>query len=351
MIRFAWLQARTQTAIAFGALVIVAIVAAVTGPHLVHLYNANVARCATHGDCSTATAAFLLNDKNLGIWLGILVIVMPGLLGVFWGAPLIARELETGTYRLAWTQGVTRTRWLGVKLAVVGLASMVVTGLLSLMITWWASPIDRVHANRFSPPFFDERGIVAIGYAAFALTLGITVGLVIRRTVPAMATTLAAFVLVRLGTIFWMRPHLIAPLHQVNTLDPNRIGLRSTNSGSFSLLPPSPNLPNAWIYSTRFADKAGQPLTHRFLARACPRLGTLAGAPPQGSGNVRKAPAGLDKVLHDCVATVSLHYHSVTTYQPASHYWTFQWLELAIFLSAAVILSWFCLWWIRGRFA
>jgi len=39
----------------------------------------------------------------------------PALLGIFWGAPLIARELETGTCRLAWNQSVTRTRWLTVK--------------------------------------------------------------------------------------------------------------------------------------------------------------------------------------------------------------------------------------------
>ena len=192
MIRFAWLQARTQTAIAFGALMIVAIVVAITGPHLVHLYNANIANCAAHGDCSTATDTFLRNDKNLGIWLDIFVLAAPALIGLFWGAPLIARELEAGTYRLAWTQSITRTRWVAVKLAVVGLAGMVVAGLLSLMVTWWASPIDRANANRFAVPFFDERGIVAIGYAAFAVALGVTVGLLIRRTVPAMATTLTA---------------------------------------------------------------------------------------------------------------------------------------------------------------
>ena len=61
---------------------------------------------------------------------------------MFWGAPLVARELETGTFRLAWTQSVTRTRWLAVKLALVGLASMAVAGLLSLILTWWSSPID-----------------------------------------------------------------------------------------------------------------------------------------------------------------------------------------------------------------
>ncbi|HEX3326319.1 MAG TPA: ABC transporter permease subunit [Actinomycetota bacterium] len=349
MIRFAWLQARTQTAIAFAGLALVAIIVALTGPHLVHLYDANVATCAAHGDCSTATDAFLRNDKTLGVWLGILVIAIPGLIGLFWGAPLIARELESGTYRLAWTQSVTRTRWLVIKVAVVGVAAMVVAGLLSLMVTWWASPIDTASANRFSMPLFDERGIVVIGYAAFAVALGVAVGLLIRRTVPAMATTLAAFVVVRVATIFWIRRRYIAPLHRVSALDPQTIGLRTGNLG-FSLLPPTPNIPNAWIYSTHFADKSGQPLAHSVVARLCPHLGGALGGPPP-SGSVTKAPRHLDSVLHDCVAKVAFRYHTVTTYQPASHYWTFQWIELGVFLGAALILSAFCIWWIRRGLA
>src|SRR5262249_24464833 len=37
---------------------------------------------------------------------------LPLLLGAFIGAPLVSRELEQGTYLLAWTQGVPRRRWL-----------------------------------------------------------------------------------------------------------------------------------------------------------------------------------------------------------------------------------------------
>jgi ABC-type transport system involved in multi-copper enzyme maturation permease subunit len=353
MIRFAWLQTRTQTAVALGGLVVVAVIVAMTGPHLADLYAANIATCTAHGRCATtAIEAFLRNDKTLSIWLGILVIVVPGLVGLFWGAPLIARELETGTYRLAWTQSISRTRWMLVKLAVVALASMAVAGLLSLMITWWANPLDKVNANRFTPPYFDERGIVAIGYAAFAIALGITLGLLIRRTVPAMATTLAAFVLVRLAMIRWVRPNLIAPLHRISNLDPNTMGLRSTNKGSYSFLPPTPNLPNAWIYSNRLIDGSGHALTHHFLTSACPRLETVAGKPGPVLDNVRtKAPGDFRHVMHDCVVTVGAKFHELTTYQPAKNYWTFQWLELAIFLVAALLLSGFCVWWIRRRLA
>lgn len=76
--------------------------------------------------------------------LGVVIILLaPAVIGLFWGAPLIARELETGTAALAWNQSVTRTRWLAVKLAVGGLAAMAVTEGLSLMQAWWAAPIGR----------------------------------------------------------------------------------------------------------------------------------------------------------------------------------------------------------------
>jgi hypothetical protein len=351
MIRFAWLQARTQTALALAGLVIVAIGLAITGPHLAHLYSTNVAACVAHGNCETAKAAFLRNDKQLRAWLDILVIVIPGVVGLFWGAPLIARELESGTYRLAWTQGVTRTHWLAVKIGLVGLASMAVAGLFSLLVGWWASPFDTVNANRFSPPNFDERGIVVLGFAAFAFALGVTAGVVIRRTLPAMATTLLAFVFARLAVIQWIRPHLIAPVHRVMALDPGSTGFGSTNSGASNLMAEAPNIPNAWIQSTRILDKTGHAITPRYLASACPRLNQDLRPPPGGSGHAVRvqAPDDVKSALHVCVAKVATKFHTVVTYQPAGRYWTFQLYELAIFLGAAFALSGFCFWWIRRR--
>ena len=209
MIRFTWIQARTQTMTALGALAALAIVLAITGPHLAHLYDTSIATCAAHGDCPAVRAAFLRNDSTFRTALGVVVIVVPALIGIFWGAPLVARELEAGTFRLIWSQSVTRTSWLAAKLGVVGLASMAVAGLTSLVVTWWASPLDRVRMNPFGT--FDQRGIVPIGYAAFGFALGVTAGILIRRTVPAMATALVLFVSARLAFTHWLRPHLIAP--------------------------------------------------------------------------------------------------------------------------------------------
>ena len=174
MIRFTLRQFRTQAAVAFGALVLVAIVVAIAGPHLRQLYDNIAATCRTHGNCSTAYSSYLTNDATLRTWLGILVIVTPGVIGIFWGAPIVARELEAGTYRLAWAQSVTRTRWLATKLGVIGLAAMIVAGILSLMVTVWASPLDRAGLNVYGT--FDQRDLVPIGYASFAFVLGVLTG-------------------------------------------------------------------------------------------------------------------------------------------------------------------------------
>src|SRR3954452_2191576 len=111
MIRAAWLQARVQILVAVAALAIVAVVVLVTGPHLHHVYDHDVAHCTVRGNCELAQTAFLRLDKTLYSWLGGLALFVPGILGIFWGPQLVARELETGTFRLAWTQTVTRSRW------------------------------------------------------------------------------------------------------------------------------------------------------------------------------------------------------------------------------------------------
>jgi hypothetical protein len=353
MIRLTLLQWRVQAVVAAAGLVIVAIGLAITGPHLAHLYNTDVAGCTAHGNCSATIAAFLKNDSTLHTWLDVLVLVVPGITGIFWGAPLVAREFETGTYRLAWVQGVTRTRWLAVKLGVVGLGSMAVAGLLSLMVTWWASPIDRANMNIYKS--FDQHDIVPIGYAALAFVVGATAGVLIRRVLPAMATTLGVFVFVRLAVINWVRPNLIAPAHLVTALDPVTMGYGSTNSGPFTLLPSDPTLPDAWIYSTHIVDRGGHALTPQFVASACPTLGAgqAAGAPPPAAAHAVRvpAPAGAEAALQACVRKVGVTFHEVVTYQPGSRYWAFQWYELAIYVGAALIGSGACIWWVRGRHA
>jgi hypothetical protein len=350
MIRFAWLQFRNQAAIVFGGLAVVAIILAITGPHLVHLYDTNVANCATHGDCSTAGSEFLKNDRTLQILLDALVVVVPGIVGVFWGAPLVARELESGTFRLAWTQSVTRARWAVLKLAVVGLASIATAGLVSLIVTWWSSPFDRANASLYTS--FDQRGIVPLGFAAFAFVLGVLTGVLIRRTLPAMATTLAGFVATRLIFNHFVFPKLMTPTQRYFALNQQTVqGYGQMNGGPFTLFPGNPNIPNAWFYSTQFVDRAGHPLSSHVLTSACPLLESGPGPSAPAGGGIRSAvpvPGG-GAALKDCITKLGATYHEVVAFQPASRYWPFQWIELAIYLGAALVLAGACIWWVRHR--
>jgi len=365
MIRLSWVQARTQTMMAAALVAIVALVLAVSGPHLVHLYATLVSPCASHGDCATATSAFLNHDSALRTWLGGVVIAAPGLVGIFWGAPLVAREIEDGTFRLAWTQSVTRTRWLAVKLAVVGVISMAVAGVVTLAVTWWASPLDRANLNRFGT--FDQRDLVPIGYAALAFALGVAASVVIRRALPAMATTLAAFVALRLAISHWIRPQLFAPAHATFAVSPGLNGSSITGVGPGSAGPNTlslgtPNIPNAWIRSAQLVDQSGHAITERVMQATCPTLGSGSpgggGGGPGGvgglfgsSGHHSEVPVGAQNALQDCITKVAARYHEVVTYQPANRYWAFQWSELAICLAAAVVVAGVCLWWVRHRLA
>ena len=135
---------------------------------------------------------------------------MPVVLGMLWGAPLVASELEARTSDFAWTQSVTRTRWLTVKAGWLLLAAVACGGAVSALTTWWSGPINAESATAFTPGQFDTQGIVPIGYAVFAMALGIAAGTVARRTLPAIAVVLGGFIALRLVIANLLRPHYMA---------------------------------------------------------------------------------------------------------------------------------------------
>ena len=332
MIRFAWLQFRMQAAVAAGALAIVAVVLALTGPNLVHLYDTTVASCAVHHDCPTATTDFTDTDGPLQVFLDFLLLTVPLLIGMFWGAPLISREFERGTFRLAWTQGVTRTRWLAVKLGLGAVASAVIAGLLSFMVSWWSSQLDQVNADPFDSLRFGVRDIVPVGYAAFAFALGLTAGLICLRMLPAMLIALVGFIAVREAVTAWVRPHLFTALHQslpITTATP--VSIDQTSPGIIKAFESTRGIsfPDAWVYSAQIVDRAGHTPTTSFLSRACP-LGNYGPLNPR-----------------DCTARLAATFRQLVTYQPGSRYWPMQWYELAIFLGLSIVLVGFCFSWIR----
>jgi hypothetical protein len=137
------------------------------------------------------------------------LVFVPLLAGMFWGAPLVARELETGTFRLAWTQSVSRLRWISTKLALALGATAAATIALGLLATWAFRPLIPALGNRFRGGWFDVQGIVPVAYMLFAVALGICMGALWRKTIPAMATTIVVFAAVRIYT-HNVRRHLIS---------------------------------------------------------------------------------------------------------------------------------------------
>ena len=187
----AWRQLRTAAAVAALGVVVVLVALAVTGPHLLNVYDTVVVPCAAHGDCSAVTAHFQGLDAQLRHLCSALMILAPILFGIFLGAPLIARELEAGTYRLAWTQSVTRTRWIATRLTLVMLVTAVLVGLLSTAVTWWQRPLDLVSGPLWLN--FDQRDVVPVAFAVFAVALGALLGAMARRTLVAMAGTIVGY--------------------------------------------------------------------------------------------------------------------------------------------------------------
>jgi ABC-type transport system involved in multi-copper enzyme maturation permease subunit len=338
MIRLSLLQFRVQVITAAAALAAFAILLAATGPHLASLYAASGLSGCRSASCGHLASNFLQQLYTAGPYqvlylLGIMLIALtPAVIGLFWGAPLIARELETGTSALAWSQTVTRTRWLAVKLTVGGLAAMAVTEGLSLMQAWWAAPIGRavgqggsgnsLAMSQFSPLVFVTHGITPLGYAAFAFTLGVTAGALIRRTVPAMAVTLVLFAAVQIATPLWIRPSLF-PAHHTTVAIGRDISFGNDTQGHFTLTTGSlAGQPGAWILSSGAVDAAGHSVSTS--PSACTQA-VLSGA----------GPAGLN-----CLASRGIRI--AATYQPASRYWRFQWTETGIYLAVALALTGYC---------
>jgi hypothetical protein len=217
---------------------------------------------------------------------------------------------------------------------------MAVAGVLSLMVTWWSSPLDRVRLTPFTS--FDQRGLVPVGYAAFAFVLGVTAGVLIRRTLPAMATALGGFAAARLVVAHWGRPYLVSPL-QITIPDTT---IAATGSSSASGAPD----PRDWVISDQTINAKGHVIGQ--FGSVGPSGNTTVslgahGIAIQGAGSCPSLHSQTPRNVQRCVG--QLRVREVLTYQPIGHYWALQWIELAIFLGAAVALSGLCLWWVRRR--
>jgi hypothetical protein len=351
MIWVAWRQFRTQALVTLGLLAAFAVLVLVTGLHLRDVYSSlGGAHCSAREDCTALGG----HEKALANLLGPALLAIPALLGMFWGAPLVARELENGTYRLAWTQSITRRHWLLVRVALVGAAALAVAGLASWLVSWWFAPLDAVNMNRFDPSVFTARGIVAIGYAGFAFAVGVATGALTRRTLPAMAVTMLVFVATRITFTLWARPHLLATKHVIFPATQGQdVGFLGTPS-SVSVFASTPTIPNAWAISAALVDRSHHALSavqlHDLLVRACPTF--AAGLPPNPGAGATKGQGGLvGGVFLSCLHALSHHVQLLVAEQPPSHYWPLQALETGIFLAAALALIGATVWRVGRRAA
>jgi ABC-type transport system involved in multi-copper enzyme maturation permease subunit len=298
MIWVSWRQHRSQAITGLGLLCALAVYGLVLGLQMrTSFSNNDLATCLAHSQgagCPNAVATFdnsFGSLVNIGFW-GVLLL-LPALIGAAVGAPLIARELEMGTWRLAWSQTVPRTRWLVIKLAVAAGGLIVLGAAMTLIITWYRAPMDRL-TGHFVHNAYDYEGFVFTAYILFAFGLAVLAGQLIHRSIPAMLIALVPWVAVRLVVEFVLRPHFMVPL------------------------------------------------TFR---QACPH------GCGSGVGNdIVNVPPSTGHIGNLLIKTLSNTGNAqVSSYQPAGRYWAFQSIEAGIFVALTLAVLGVAVWLIHRR--
>jgi ABC-type transport system involved in multi-copper enzyme maturation permease subunit len=337
MIWLTWRQFRTKAIVVYSGLVAVAVALAVTGPRVAELHRIS----------GTSFVPRFASDKpERAVYFASLAVVcaLPGVIGAFWGAPLVAREIEDGTYRLVWNQSITRTRWLATKL---GLISVLATGagLISLAVTWWNAPFDQIVATgyrdgslfstaRLTPALFGMRGIVPIAYVVLAFVIGVAAGVTIRRSIPALAVTLAVVVAIQVVMPLFVQAHLLAPKTLTTAITASNLGQMyvAPGDGSITSIRIRIDQPGSWTTVNETVDADGREVDRvpRSIVDCTPDPADIEGPPPRCFSEL--AAAG---------------YRQHVSYQPASRFWPLQEIESAILLLIAAAISGFCFWRIR----
>lgn len=124
---------------------------------------------------------------------GLCLTVLPGLVAAFVAGPMIGKEFESGTYKLAWTQSVSPVHWLLARLAVPAALLVAGVSVLSAVFAWARARSEGLYpVHWFGDTSFGALGTAPVGYALLGLALGTLAGLLTRRTLPAMAVSLLA---------------------------------------------------------------------------------------------------------------------------------------------------------------
>jgi hypothetical protein len=301
----AWRLQRTETLITLGILALLAALLVPTGIHMANAYHdLGLSSCTGVKDasaCSQNIGDFQQRFESLSHLTDWFTLI-PGVIGVLLAAPFIF-DLEHGTYRLAWTQSITRRRWLVGKLGLPIAAAVVAAGVLILLITWWRRP--EVHLNgRLDSGTYDAEGTVAIGYTLFALGLALALGAIWRRAAASLTVAFVGYFAMRIFVDTWLRDKLVSPLKT-----------------TFKGVQPA-RLNHAEILSQ---SVVGHPEV-KF------------GGGVIGGHSQLAAPSG-----HGGEPLFRVVYH------PASHFWPLQLAETGLFLGLALVLIAFAAWWTHER--
>ena len=302
-----WRQHRIQAAVGAAVLAAFAVLLVITGLQMAAVFHTSLLQCEAKGTCRFPAGNVSLGSAPVD-FLVEFTLAVPALLGMFLGAPLVAREAETGTSQFAWTQSVTRRRWLAVNTGWLLVAAVAWGGAVSALVTWWSGPRNAAYLNAFNPGTFDVQGIAPVAYSVFAMALGIAAGAVIRRSVPALGITLGGYFAVRLAIMGWFRRYYMPPVTTSYGLNDNYLP-----KGAF------------WLYSQGISTPGG-PVAP---VNGGPGIG-FAGLP------VSDVPAACRIGSAQLYSCLNAHgFRAFITYQPASRYWAFQSIESAIFLVLA----------------
>jgi hypothetical protein len=306
MIWLGWRQQRTETLIAAALLALVAAVLIPAGISMANAYTHDgLSHCLANVEslaCGQVVASFEQRFNSYTALVGWFNLI-PGLFGVALAAPF-ALELERGTHRLAWTQSITRLRWVTTKLGLaVGSTALVAAGLIAILV-WWREPLVKLD-GRMDGGAFDSQGVVILGYSLFALGLALAIGAVWRRAIPAVMVAFVGYFVARIFVDTWLRQRLASP-------------------ASITWRPRGPDpsrLYHAWVIREGPSNSHGQIL-----------------------GRIKVICSGLG----DCVAPRQPGWmHAV--FVPASHFWSLQLTEFALFGGIAVALVAFAGWWTLHR--
>ncbi|WBB70002.1 transporter [Micromonospora sp. WMMD812] len=316
MIWLAWRQHRKQllfTALAFLALAALMVPIGLAMRHTFgELGLPQCVRDLARADVATATvdscdAGFRRFTNQYGALnlVAVLLVVLPALVGLFWGAPLVAREVEHGTHRFAWTQGVSRRHWALVKFGLAGAVVLTLSVLYGLGMSWWVDPLTKsAQEGRLGFIVFDLQGVVPVGYTLFAVALGIFAGTVGRRMLPAMAITLFGYIGVRAAVALLARPRY-----------------QPAETVTFPIIGGEPREARGdWILSSGIRNADGKMVLNDTTIMCPP-------ADQMPEGRTCGTELGIGPGAYNW-----------RLYQPADRFWLFQYIETGIFVAVALLL-------------